>query len=90
MEIEKSAEIKTEQRLAEIIFENKENIPDGLYLELMNTLKLPFHKRKMKLTITHEHEAKITFSTNDMLRVIASIITPLLIADFIGRRFTRR
>lgn len=25
--------------IAELLFENKHNIPDGLYLELMNTLK---------------------------------------------------
>jgi len=38
--------------VAEILFDNKEQIPDGLYLQLMNTLKLITDTGNMPLTLT--------------------------------------
>jgi len=38
--------------VAEILFEHKEQIPDGLYLQLMNTLKLINDTGNMPLTLT--------------------------------------
>jgi len=38
--------------IADMLFDNKEQIPDGLYLQLMNTLKLINDTGNMPLTLT--------------------------------------